>query len=188
MYRVNRYYDPTTGRFTQSDPIGIAGGINAYGYANGDPIDFTDPFGLTAQLYFESPFDEWLWQTSVDPDFDIIGSSGADPGKGIKTVACITAIVGAALSGSNTNVGQEISKEAGECAQASADVIEEAKKLEEAIKNGGIELDEFLKRRIFMGMIDPCVVARSFATDPKFRGHVPFAQMCGIPNPAKPDA
>lgn len=45
-YRRNRYYDPTSGRFTQQDPIGIAGGINLYGYANGDPINFSDPFGL----------------------------------------------------------------------------------------------------------------------------------------------
>lgn len=32
--------------FTQTDPIGIAGGLNTYGYANGDPMNFTDPFGL----------------------------------------------------------------------------------------------------------------------------------------------
>jgi uncharacterized protein RhaS with RHS repeats len=34
--------------FTQEDPIGIAGGLNLYGYANGDPINFSDPFGLSA--------------------------------------------------------------------------------------------------------------------------------------------
>jgi hypothetical protein len=32
--------------FTQEDPIGIAGGLNLYGYADGDPINFSDPFGL----------------------------------------------------------------------------------------------------------------------------------------------
>jgi RHS repeat-associated protein len=46
MYRRNRYYDPEAGQFTQQDPIGIAGGLNLYGYANGDPINFSDPFGL----------------------------------------------------------------------------------------------------------------------------------------------
>jgi RHS repeat-associated protein len=46
LYRRNRYYDPATGRFTQEDPIGLAGGINLYGYANGDPVGYSDPFGL----------------------------------------------------------------------------------------------------------------------------------------------
>ena len=45
-YKRNRYYDPSTGRFTQVDPIGIAGGTNVYGFANGDPVNFSDPFGL----------------------------------------------------------------------------------------------------------------------------------------------
>ena len=39
-------YDGEGGRFTQEDPIGIAGGLNLYGYANGDPVNFSDPFGL----------------------------------------------------------------------------------------------------------------------------------------------
>ena len=34
-------------RCTQEDPIGVAGGLNLYGYAGGDPINFADPFGLT---------------------------------------------------------------------------------------------------------------------------------------------
>jgi RHS repeat-associated protein len=45
-YKRNRYYDPVTGRFTQEDPIGLAGGLNLYGYAGGDPINYWDPFGL----------------------------------------------------------------------------------------------------------------------------------------------
>lgn len=48
LYMRNRYYDPATGRFTQQDPIGLAGGLNLYGYANGDPINLSDPFGLRA--------------------------------------------------------------------------------------------------------------------------------------------
>ena len=46
QYRRNRLYDPATGRFTQQDPIGLAGGLNLYGYAGGDPINNSDPFGL----------------------------------------------------------------------------------------------------------------------------------------------
>ena len=42
----NRQYDPKTGRFTQEDPIGLAGGANLYGFASGDAVNFGDPFGL----------------------------------------------------------------------------------------------------------------------------------------------
>jgi uncharacterized protein RhaS with RHS repeats len=31
---------------TQEDPIGLAGGLNLYGFAQGDPVNFSDPFGL----------------------------------------------------------------------------------------------------------------------------------------------
>jgi hypothetical protein len=31
---------------TQEDPIGLAGGLNLYGFAGGDPVTFSDPFGL----------------------------------------------------------------------------------------------------------------------------------------------
>jgi RHS repeat-associated protein len=48
IYMRNRYYDPASGRFTQQDPIGLAGGLNLYGFANGDPVNFSDPFGLCA--------------------------------------------------------------------------------------------------------------------------------------------
>jgi len=46
LFRRNRYVDPQTGRFTQEDPIGLAGGLNLYGFAAGDPVNFSDPFGL----------------------------------------------------------------------------------------------------------------------------------------------
>lgn len=46
MYMRNRMYDPVSGRFTQEDPIGLAGGLNLYGFAGGDPVNFSDPFGL----------------------------------------------------------------------------------------------------------------------------------------------
>jgi RHS repeat-associated protein len=46
LYRRNRYVDPNTGQFTQEDPIGLAGGMNLYGFAGSNPVSYGDPFGL----------------------------------------------------------------------------------------------------------------------------------------------
>lgn len=49
--RVHRHGSSIgTARFTQEDPIGLAGGMNLYGYADGDPINNHDPFGLTPAI------------------------------------------------------------------------------------------------------------------------------------------
>ena len=49
LYNYFRTYDPDIGRYTQSDPIGLGGGLNRYMYAHDDPIDLTDPDGLKSR-------------------------------------------------------------------------------------------------------------------------------------------
>ncbi|WP_246483574.1 RHS repeat domain-containing protein [Paenacidovorax monticola] len=56
-YNLHRYYDASTGRYVQADPIGLEGGWNRFLYVDADPLGNSDPEGLVKgeRNYGKSP-------------------------------------------------------------------------------------------------------------------------------------
>lgn len=73
-YNYFRDYDPSLGRYGKPDPIGLAGGMNAYSYVDGNPVARTDSRGLAVDedddtSYVPNPWYPVVVGSKVHRDF-----------------------------------------------------------------------------------------------------------------------
>jgi hypothetical protein len=89
-----RDYDPDIGRWTAKDPIGFAAGdTDLYGYCLNDPINWTDPFGLT-----DNPLPKLPSFSETYPDSGFVAPAADIIAGGIEAGAALTAGVAAGVS------------------------------------------------------------------------------------------
>lgn len=61
-YNYFRDFDPAVGRYVESDPLGLPGGLNTYTYVGGNPIQYMDPYGLTCASNYQFFMDWWYYE------------------------------------------------------------------------------------------------------------------------------
>jgi RHS repeat-associated protein len=62
-YNLNRYYDPDSGQYLSTDPIGLEGGIRTHGYVH-DPMQWVDPLGLAGCPVWDAKAGRWRDSTT----------------------------------------------------------------------------------------------------------------------------
>jgi RHS repeat-associated protein len=89
-YNMNRDYEPVSGRYLQSDPLGLRGGTNTFAYVGGDVANFVDRKGLQELEWLaENPYvDDGLSKIEelIDTLSDYAAEYGAEVGGQIREI------------------------------------------------------------------------------------------------------
>ena len=88
VYNSYRDYDPSVGRYIQSDPIGLGGGFSTYSYVSNNPLSYSDSQGLL-----------------LDPTGAYVGTSLAAGATGTSVAVAATGVGAAALIGTGIGMG-----------------------------------------------------------------------------------